>query len=157
MEEDTNRTYEDHDVSKRHMTWWKRAWWIRIGDRSSMRSARGRRRIWRAARDRSNRLAAETGLARPSVKPKRQRERHGRSERRERQGRQCSENTIHIVLHLLANATANATAAATAAAGMGLSDRLSSCIAVTIDRSHRGNGQVSSMASLNLLGGVLVR
>ena len=42
--------YEDNDVSNRHMTWWKRAWWMRIDDGSSTRSPRGRRRVWRAAK-----------------------------------------------------------------------------------------------------------
>ena len=42
-------TYEDNDVSNRHMARWKRSW-IRIDVGSSMRSARGRRRVWRAAR-----------------------------------------------------------------------------------------------------------
>ena len=49
-EVDTDLTFEDKNASNRHMTWWKRAWWIRFDDGSSMRSARGRRRVWRAAR-----------------------------------------------------------------------------------------------------------
>ena len=49
-EESSNQICEDSDVSNRHMTWWRKAWWIRIDDGSSMRSARGRRRVWRAAR-----------------------------------------------------------------------------------------------------------
>ena len=48
--ENRNQICEDSDVSNRHMTWWRKAWWIRIDDGSSMRSARGRRRVWRAAR-----------------------------------------------------------------------------------------------------------
>ena len=41
---------EEHDVSNRHMTWWRNAWWIRMDSGPHMRTARGRRRIWRAAR-----------------------------------------------------------------------------------------------------------
>ena len=48
-EENMNRTYVDNAVSDSLMTWWRRAWWIRLDDRSSMRSATGRRRVWRAA------------------------------------------------------------------------------------------------------------
>ena len=48
--ENRNHFCEDSDVSNRHVTWWRKAWWIRIDDGSSMRSARGRRRVWRAAR-----------------------------------------------------------------------------------------------------------
>ena len=48
-EENMNRTYVDNAVSDSLMTSWRRAWWIQNGDGSSMRSARGRRRVWRAA------------------------------------------------------------------------------------------------------------
>ena len=48
--ESRNQICEDSDVSNRHMTWLRKAWWIQIDDGSSMRSARGRRRVWRAAR-----------------------------------------------------------------------------------------------------------
>ena len=44
------QSYKEDDVSSRHITRWKGAWWIRIKDGSTMRNARGRRRIWRAAR-----------------------------------------------------------------------------------------------------------
>ena len=33
-----------------HMTCWKNAWWIRMDGGPHMRTARDRRRIWRAAR-----------------------------------------------------------------------------------------------------------
>ena len=49
-----NSTREENDVSNRHMTWWRSAWWIH------MRTARDRRRIWRAAR-----RAAEQGRGNP--------------------------------------------------------------------------------------------
>ena len=37
-------------MSNRHMTWWQNAWWVRVDNGPHMRSARGRRRTWRAAR-----------------------------------------------------------------------------------------------------------
>ena len=45
-----NSMQVESDVSNRHMTWWKNAWWIRVDGGPHMRTARGRRRIWRAAR-----------------------------------------------------------------------------------------------------------
>ena len=47
---ETNSMHEESDVSKRHMTWWENAWWIRMDGGPHMRTARDRRRIWRAAR-----------------------------------------------------------------------------------------------------------
>ena len=47
---EANTTHEENDVSNRHVTWWKNAWWIRVDSGPHMRTARGRRRIWRAAR-----------------------------------------------------------------------------------------------------------
>ena len=49
-EENVNSVHEDIDVLNRHMTWWRNAWWIRVDNGPHMRSARGRRRTWRAAR-----------------------------------------------------------------------------------------------------------
>ena len=49
-EESRNSLYDDTDVSNTHMARWNRSWWIRIDGGSSMRSARGRRRVWRADR-----------------------------------------------------------------------------------------------------------
>ena len=45
-----NSMQVESDVSNRHTTWWKNAWWIRVDGGPHMRTARGRRRIWRAAR-----------------------------------------------------------------------------------------------------------
>ena len=50
QEEDVNSQHEECHVSNRHMTWWHNAWWIRVDNGPHMRSARGRRRTWRAAR-----------------------------------------------------------------------------------------------------------
>ena len=48
--ENANSLHEESHVSNRHMTWWRNAWWIRVENGSHMQTARGRRRIWRAAR-----------------------------------------------------------------------------------------------------------
>ena len=50
QEEDVNSVHDECHVSNRHMTWWHNAWWIRVDSGPHMRSARGRRRTWRAAR-----------------------------------------------------------------------------------------------------------
>ena len=50
QEEDANSLHEECHVSNRHMTWWHNAWWVRVDNGPHMRSARGRRRTWRAAR-----------------------------------------------------------------------------------------------------------
>ena len=50
QEEDVNSVHDECHVSNRHMTWWHNAWWIRVDNGPHMRSARGRRRTWRAAR-----------------------------------------------------------------------------------------------------------
>ena len=47
---ETNSMHEENDVSSRHMTWWRNAWWIRVDSGPHLRTARGRRRTWRAAR-----------------------------------------------------------------------------------------------------------
>ena len=54
QEEDVNSVHDQSHVSNRHMTWWQNAWWVRVDNGPHMRSAKGRRRTWRAAR-----LAAE--------------------------------------------------------------------------------------------------
>ena len=89
------------------MTWWKNAWWIRVDSGPHMRTARGRQRIWRAAR-----RAAEQARDDDRVEETQSfaEEAWGRNERRERQNKQCSETTLHIVLHLPRNANATATA-----------------------------------------------
>ena len=45
-----NSLHEGNHMSDRHMTWWRNAWWVRVNNRPHMRTVRGRRRIWRAAR-----------------------------------------------------------------------------------------------------------
>ena len=95
------------------MTWWRGAWWIRINDESSMHSAKGRRRIWRAAR-----RAAEQARDGDRVQETQRRTEEVEGEKWERrrietQKRQCNEGTLHLVLHLPANTTTAASAART--------------------------------------------
>ena len=109
---ETNSMHEN-DVSNRHMTWWKNAWWIRVDSGPHMRTAEGRRRIWRAAAEhaRDDESVEET----QSFAEEAEGEKWGRKERRERQNKQYSENTLHIVPHLASNTTAPPAAAATVA------------------------------------------
>ena len=55
-----NSVHEGNDVSNRHMTWWRDAWWVRMDNGPRLRTARGRRRVWRAAL-RAARETRETG------------------------------------------------------------------------------------------------
>ena len=48
--ENTKRLYEENDMSNRRMTWWKRLCWILSGHGSCVRSAKGRRSVWRTAK-----------------------------------------------------------------------------------------------------------
>ena len=113
-EEENNRILnESHEVPNRYMTWWRGAWWIRINDGSSMHSAKGRRRIWRAAR-----RAAEQARDGDRVDETQRRTEEVEGEkwerrRRETQKRQCNEGTLRLVLHLPANTTTAASAART--------------------------------------------
>ena len=74
---ETNSMQQENEVSNRHMTWWRNAWWIRVNNGPHMRTARGRRRTWRAARRAAEQALMTTGLKRPRVLPKRYRERNG--------------------------------------------------------------------------------
>ena len=47
--EDSNSLHEESHVSNRHMTWWHNAWWVRVNNGPHLRTARDRRRVWRAA------------------------------------------------------------------------------------------------------------
>ena len=49
QEDDENSLHEESHVSNRHMTWWQNAWWVRVNNGPHMRTARDRRRVWRAA------------------------------------------------------------------------------------------------------------
>ena len=63
-----NSMHEENDVSNRHMTWWRNAWWIRVNSGPHMRTARGRRRIWRAAR-RAAEQACDDGRVEETLSP----------------------------------------------------------------------------------------
>ena len=100
-EEDSNSLHEECHVSNRHMTY--NSWWIRVDNGPHMRSARGRRRTWRAARQaaeqvRNGNWVGETRDG--AEEAERQKGEKGRRESQtERQTRQGSENTPHIVLY----------------------------------------------------------
>ena len=82
-----------------------------------MRSARGRRRVWRAAR-----RAAEQARDGDRVEESHCQAEEAKWEKWEKRqtDRQCTERTLHLVLHLPQNATATATTQATATATAGL-------------------------------------
>ena len=58
--EDANSLHEESHVSNRHMTWWHNAWWVRVNNGPHLRTARDRRRVWRAA-TRAAQEVRETG------------------------------------------------------------------------------------------------
>ena len=115
-----NSMHEENDVSNRHMTWWRNAWWIRMDSGPHMRTARGRRRVWRAARRAAEQARDNDGVGETQRFAE---EAEGETEGRRKweqgaTGRKES-NTLHVVFHL-ANATTPTTAAATATAAMRL-------------------------------------
>ena len=113
---ETNSMHEESDVSKRHMTWWKNAWWIRMEGGPHMRTARGRRRIWRAARRAAEQARDDDRVEETqSLAEEAERKTWGRR-KGERQTRQCNGNTLHLVIHLPATTTATATTTTAAAA-----------------------------------------
>ena len=102
-DENRNRRYDEgKDVSNRHMTWWRRAWWIQIDHGSSIRGARGRRRVWRAARRAAEEARDKDGVGTAQCHAERAKGQTGRRGTRERQARRCRENALHIVMHLFA-------------------------------------------------------
>ena len=120
--EDANSLHEECHVSNRHITGWHNARWVRVDNgphmRSPhMRSARGRRRTWRAARQAAEQVRDGNwvGVARWE-----ERERLKKGERGEEgQNRKSNEATLHLIPHVSQQpqiATATATAAAPTAA-----------------------------------------
>ena len=108
QEEDVNSVHDECHVSNRHMTWWHNAWWIRVDNGPHMRSARGPRRTWRAARQ-----AAKQVRDRNSVGETRweERARLKKGERGETgQNRKSNEAALHLYPPRLA--TTRATTAA---------------------------------------------
>ena len=108
---ETNSVQKEHDVSNRHMTWWKIAWWIRVNNGPHIQTARGRRRVWRAARRAAEQARDENGVGQAQREAGEAEEEKRRKKGRGNQTRLCSENTLHFVLHLPATATAAAAAA----------------------------------------------
>ena len=72
-----------------HMTWWRKAWWVRMDSGPHLRTARDRRKVWRAA-TRAAQEVRETGKV---AGRKREEWEKRETERRE-------SNTLHIVMHL---------------------------------------------------------
>ena len=102
-----NSVHEENDVSNRHMTWWRNAWWVRMDNGPHLRTARDRRKVWRAA-TKAARETRETG-----------RVAGGEREEWETRRKESNANVLHVVFHF---PTATTTAAApatttTAAAG----------------------------------------
>ena len=89
-EEDVNSVHDESHVSNRHMTWWQNAWWVRVDNGPHMRSARGRRRTWRAARQAAEEVRIGNWVGET-------REGDGRGER---QNRKNNEATLHLILHV---------------------------------------------------------
>ena len=52
--------HEESHVSNRHMTWWQNSWWVRVNNGPHLRTARDRRKVWRAA-TRAAQEVRETG------------------------------------------------------------------------------------------------
>ena len=87
--EDSNSLQEESHVSNRHMTWWHNAWWVRVNNGPHLRTARDRRRVWRAA-TRAAQEVRDTGKVAG-----------GEREKWETGSKESNaSNTLHIVLHL---------------------------------------------------------
>ena len=92
---ETNSMYEESDVSRRHVTWWKNAWWIRVNSGPHMRTARGRRRIWRAAR-RAAEQARDGDRVEETLSPAEEAEGETWGRKKWEQGRTRREEKQHI-------------------------------------------------------------
>ena len=93
---------EERDVSNGHMTWWRDAWWVRMDNGPHLRTARGRRKVWRAA-TRAARETRETG-----------RVAGGEREEWETGRKESNANVLHVVFHFPTASTETATPAAAA-------------------------------------------
>ena len=113
-EKKETNSMQEKDVSNRHMAWWKNAWWIRVDSGPHMRTARGRRRVWRAARRAAEQARNNDGVGETQSLAEEAEGEKWRKDRR--QSKQSNEATLHIVLHLQPTATAPAAAAGTGAA-----------------------------------------
>ena len=108
---EVNSMYEENDLSNRHMTWWKNAWWIRVDSGPHMRTARGlassQKRAAEQARD-DDRVEETQSFAEEAEGKK-----WRRKERKERESKQRSANILHIVVHFPRNANATSAIATT--------------------------------------------
>ena len=87
--ENANSLQEESHVSNRHMTWWHNAWWVRVNNGPHLRTARDRRRVWRAA-TRAAQEVRDTGKVAG-----------GEREKWETGSKESNaSNTLHIVFHL---------------------------------------------------------
>ena len=86
--EGSNSLQEESHVSNRHMTWWHNAWWVRVNNGPHLRTARDRRRVWRAA-TRAAQEVRDTGKVAG-----------GEREKWETGSKESNaSNTLHIVFH----------------------------------------------------------
>ena len=117
---------QEKDVSNRHMTWWRNAWWIRVDGGPHMRTARGRRRVWRAARRAAEQARDNDGVGETqSFAEEAEGETGGRKKWEQGRIRRQESNTLHVIFHLAnATITTEAPAAAAAAATAGATMRL---------------------------------
>ena len=99
--EDSNSLQEESHVSNRHMTWWHNAWWVRVNNGPHLRTARDRRRVWRAA----TRAAQEVRDTGKVAGGEREKWEQGKTERTE-------SNTLHVVFHFPTSTTTAAAATA---------------------------------------------
>ena len=107
-----NSMHEENDVSNRHMTWWRDAWWVRMNNGPHLRTARGRRKVWRAA-TRAARETRETGRV------------AGRErEEWETGSKESNANDLHVVFHFPNTIASAPTTAAAAAASVVATTRL---------------------------------
>ena len=77
-----NSLHKETHVSNRHMTWWQNAWWVRVNNGPHMRTARGRRGIWRAARQAAEQACHEESVGETQVEEG-ERDRQGRKRQAE--------------------------------------------------------------------------
>ena len=96
---EANSMHEENDVSNRHMSWWKNAWWIRVDSGPHMRTARGRRRIWRAARRAAEQARDDDRVEETQSVAEEAEGETWRRRRGERQTMQYNGNTLHLVIH----------------------------------------------------------
>ena len=115
-EKKETNSMQENDVSNRHMAWWKNAWWIRVDSGPHMRTARGRRRVWRAARRAADQARDNDGVGETqSFAEEAEGETGGRKKWEQGTTGRKERNTLRVFFHF-ANATTPTAAAAAAAA-----------------------------------------